>query len=600
MIRMIFCGDLIPTAVTRPAFDKGDLTALMGDVPSFFKGCDFAVANLEGALTRLETPIRKIGSLEKGKPEDALVIAACGFTHIGLSNNHTLDYGVAGMRETVEAVRAAGMVPFGYGENDTDSRAPLYFEKDGKRVAVVAVCEHEYSYALRDQFGANPFDPFDTMFDIAEAKKRADAVIVMYHGGKEHCEFPSPRLRKACRAMVRAGADVVLTQHSHCIGSRETYENAEILYGQGNFNFLDELDNPHWLSGLMAEIILDDTVKVRYVPVTVTRTGIDLASPEKEKEILDGLARRSAVLADETAWLQAWEAFCESVPYYVDAVKNAFKEIPQGELCNQIFPHYLDCEAHTDVWHTVFKSWHGNKTSGAALRKGKIDMDKKINIAIDGPSGAGKSTSAKAAAKELGFIYVDTGALYRAVGVAALKRGIPTADAKAVADMLPELEIRLRFVEDEQRVYLNGEDVSKTIRLPEASMAASDVSAVPAVRAFLFDLQKTLARENDCIMDGRDIGTVVLPDAQLKIFLTASAEERANRRYNELIARGTPVEYETLLQEIIQRDYNDSHRAIAPLKPAEDSVVIDSSHMSFEEVVANIVALAKEIEENEA
>ena len=223
-----------------------------------------------------------------------------------------------------------------------------------------------------------------------------------------------------------------------------------------------------------------------------------------------------------------------------------------------------------------------------------------INIAIDGPSGAGKSTSARAAAKELGFIYVDTGALYRAVGVAALKRGVATADAKAVADLLPELQITLRFEAGEQKVYLNGEDVSKTIRLPEASMAASDVSAVPAVRAFLFDLQKMLARENNCIMDGRDIGTVVLPDAQLKIFLTASAEERANRRYNELIARGTPVEYEALLAEIVQRDYNDSHRAIAPLKPADDAVILDTSDMGFEEVVAEIVRLAKEIEPDEA
>ena len=223
-----------------------------------------------------------------------------------------------------------------------------------------------------------------------------------------------------------------------------------------------------------------------------------------------------------------------------------------------------------------------------------------INIAIDGPSGAGKSTSARAAAKELGFIYVDTGALYRAVGVAALKQGVATSDAKAVADLLPGLTITLRFEAGEQKVYLNGEDVSKTIRLPEASMAASDVSAVPAVRAFLFDLQKTLARENDCIMDGRDIGTVVLPEAQLKIFLTASAEERANRRYNELISRGTPVEYEALLREIVQRDYNDSHRAIAPLKPAPDAVILDSSDMSFEEVVAEIVRLVKEIVPDEA
>ena len=600
MIRMIFCGDLIPTETTRPAFDRGDLEALMGNVPAFIAGADFAVANLEGALTLRDTPIRKIGSLQKGTPADARVIAACGFTHIGLSNNHTLDYGVAGMRDTVDAVRAAGMVPFGYGENDTDSRTPLCLEKDGTRIAVVAVCEHEYTYALPDQFGANPFDPFDTMQDIAEAKQNADAVIVLYHGGKEQCEYPSPRLRKACRAMVRAGADLVLTQHSHCIGSRETYRGAEILYGQGNFNFVEEPENPQWQTGLIAEVVFGGTLQVNYVPVTVTKTGIRLAEPAEKEDILQGLSERSAVLADEAAWIRAWEAFCRSLPYYIDAVKNAFRDIPEGELCNQIFPHYLDCEAHLDVWHTVFKSWHGNKTSGALIQKGQNTMKRTINIAIDGPSGAGKSTSAKAAAKELGFIYVDTGALYRAVGVAALKRNIPTSDPKAVADMLPELRISLRFEAGEQKVYLNGEDVSKTIRLPEASMAASDVSAVPAVRAFLFDLQKNLARENDCIMDGRDIGTVVLPDAQLKIFLTASAEERANRRYKELQERGTPVEYETLLQEIIQRDYNDSHRAIAPLKPADDAVIIDSSDMPFEEVVAKIVALVRELGTDEA
>ena len=216
-----------------------------------------------------------------------------------------------------------------------------------------------------------------------------------------------------------------------------------------------------------------------------------------------------------------------------------------------------------------------------------------INIAIDGPSGAGKSSAAKAAAKKLGFIYVDTGALYRAVGVAALRRGVVTNDAEAVAAMLPELEITLGFEGGEQRVYLNGEDVSTEIRLPEASRAASDVSAVPAVRAFLLDLQKNLAKANNCFMDGRDIGTVILPDAQLKIFLTASAEERANRRFKELAERGTPVEYDALLAEIKQRDYNDSHRAISPLKPADDAVVLDSSNLNLDEVVDVVVALVK-------
>lgn len=218
-----------------------------------------------------------------------------------------------------------------------------------------------------------------------------------------------------------------------------------------------------------------------------------------------------------------------------------------------------------------------------------------INIAIDGPAGAGKSSVARAVAKKLGFIYIDTGALYRSIGVAALRKGYKTDDAKKVISLLPGIELSICFVDGEQRVILNGEDVSRDIRLPEASMAASNVSAIPEVRSFLLDMQKKLARENNCLMDGRDIGTVILPDAELKIFLTASPEVRADRRYKELIEKGTPKDYDELLQEIIQRDYNDSHRAVAPLKPAEDAVTVDTSDMSFDEVTEKIISLAKEV-----
>ncbi|MBR0538323.1 MAG: (d)CMP kinase, partial [Clostridia bacterium] len=200
----------------------------------------------------------------------------------------------------------------------------------------------------------------------------------------------------------------------------------------------------------------------------------------------------------------------------------------------------------------------------------------------------------KAAAKALGFIYVDTGAMYRTVGVAAMRRGVETTDAAGVARILGEIAIDVRFVDGEQHVYLNGEDVSTDIRLPEASMAASNVSAIPAVRAFLFDLQKNFAKNNNCIMDGRDIGTVVLPDARLKVFLVASPEIRAKRRCKELEERGTPVDYETLLEEIKQRDYNDANRPIAPLKPAADAIMLDSSDLTVDEVVERIVTLARD------
>ena len=217
-----------------------------------------------------------------------------------------------------------------------------------------------------------------------------------------------------------------------------------------------------------------------------------------------------------------------------------------------------------------------------------------INVAIDGPGGAGKSTSARAAAKELGYIYVDTGALYRAVGVNALRKNIDTKDKAAVAASLEGISVDLVFENGEQKVLLNGENVSAEIRTPPASMAASDVSAVPEVRAFLFDLQRDIASRNSCIMDGRDIGTVVLPDAQVKIFLTASAEERAQRRFAELQAKGSSSTYQQVLDELIERDYNDSHREIAPLKPAEDSVLLDTTGVSLEEQVEKIINIIKE------
>ena len=214
-----------------------------------------------------------------------------------------------------------------------------------------------------------------------------------------------------------------------------------------------------------------------------------------------------------------------------------------------------------------------------------------IHIAIDGPSGAGKSTIARLVAARLGFMYIDTGALYRSVGVAALKRGFDPGDEKKVEQMLPTIRVTLGFVDGIQHVYVNDEDVSVQIRLPEASMAASAVSALPAVRRFLFGLQQDLAASHNCVMDGRDIGTVVLPDAEVKIFLTASPEVRAQRRYRELIEKGNEVNFDALLKEIIQRDYNDSHRAVAPLKKADDAVEIDSSEMTLDEVTDQILAI---------
>ena len=187
-----------------------------------------------------------------------------------------------------------------------------------------------------------------------------------------------------------------------------------------------------------------------------------------------------------------------------------------------------------------------------------------LNVALDGPSGAGKSTIAKALAKKFGFVYVDTGALYRSIGLYVKRRGADTKSPEEVVPLLPDIRVELKYFDGSQHVILNGEDVSDVIRTPEISMAASDVSAIPAVREHLLDLQREIADTNDTVMDGRDIGTVILPNADVKIFMTASAEERAKRRYEELLAKGQDVSYDAILSDINQRDYNDTHREIAP------------------------------------
>ena len=216
-----------------------------------------------------------------------------------------------------------------------------------------------------------------------------------------------------------------------------------------------------------------------------------------------------------------------------------------------------------------------------------------INVAIDGPAGAGKSTIAKAAAKQLNYIYVDTGALYRTIAYNAVKKNV-VDDTNAVIALLNDTKVELKYIDGVQAVFLNGEDVSAYIRTPEISMGASKVSAIPEVRSFLLSLQQEIAKENDVIMDGRDIATVVLPNADVKIFLFASPECRAERRYKELVEKGENVKYEDVLEDVNQRDYQDSHREIAPLKPSEDSIMLDTSKLNLDESIQLVIKTIKE------
>lgn len=217
-----------------------------------------------------------------------------------------------------------------------------------------------------------------------------------------------------------------------------------------------------------------------------------------------------------------------------------------------------------------------------------------INIAIDGPGGAGKSTVARAVAKQLGFIYVDTGAIYRAIGLKFVRTGKSFTNENIIS-VLPGTELSLTHIDGEQHIIIDGEDVSSLIRTQEISSAASKVSAVPEVRAFLLDLQRDIARKNNVIMDGRDVGTVILPNAEVKIFLTANVEVRARRRHRELMAKEleTPDTFERVLKEVAERDKADSERATAPLKPAEDAVLVDTSDMDFEQSVQTVINIIR-------
>ena len=232
------------------------------------------------------------------------------------------------------------------------------------------------------------------------------------------------------------------------------------------------------------------------------------------------------------------------------------------------------------------------------LRSNRKDLrreERKMNIAIDGPAGAGKSTIAKLAAKKLGFVYVDTGAMYRSIALYVIENDVDPDDEAAMSTALDKIDVSIAYEDGAQHIFLNGRDVSTEIRQETVGNMASKVATKPAVRAKLLDLQRGLAKTQDVLMDGRDIGTFVLPNAELKIYLTASVEERANRRYKELVEKGQTPDLEQIKKDIEARDYQDMHRDIAPLKQAEDAVLIDSSDMTIDEVVSEIIRLSKQV-----
>lgn len=360
-MKILLGGDIVPKSEeVKKLFVDGETEALFGDVCDLIKNADYTVINLECALTDSNNEIRKFGPCLKAPTACADTLKNLGVTHVALANNHVFDFGIEGLKDTMESLDRAGLPYMGVGENDTDSRKPYIIESEGKKIGFINVCEHEYSYALPDRIGANPYDPYLTMQDIRELKKRTDFLIVLYHGGKEFCRYPSPRLRNLCREMVLCGADVVLTQHSHCIGCYEQYEGGHILYGQGNFHFCWAGHQEMWYTSLLVELEINKDVAIKFIPLVTMEKGIDVAKGAKAEEIMNGFAERNEELKNGK-WQDGWHAFCEKVSANYKGALRGLETEETTEEQTHLFAHYLDCEAHTDVWRELYPTW--NKTN---------------------------------------------------------------------------------------------------------------------------------------------------------------------------------------------------------------------------------------------
>ena len=358
-MKTMFFGDVSPSFDSKELFRNEEVDILFGDVQGIMKNNDFVFVNLETAITDCDASnnIKKFGPCLSAPKQTVKILKELGVDLCGLSNNHTFDLGLQGVKDTFDALHEYGMEYTGWGKDYEDSRKDYIVRKNGEKIAIITVCEHEYSYALENRMGARPFDEFDTMEDIRDARKIADRVIVIYHGGKEFCRYPSPRLMRVCRAMARCGADMVLCQHSHCIGCYEEYEGCHILYGQGNFHFIKKTHpNEGWFTSLGVSY---DTVtdEIGFIPMRADGDGIRLAKGEDKEEILAAFEKRNEELQNGE-WKQGWHDFCVSMAdVYRRNIGRACT--PEStETDDAVFGHYLDCEAHTDVWRELFKTWN--------------------------------------------------------------------------------------------------------------------------------------------------------------------------------------------------------------------------------------------------
>lgn len=356
-MKIVLGADLVPTAFSEPLFKKQETEKLFSDVLPIMQNADRTIVNLECALTESNTPIQKFGPNLKAHPDCAKTLKLAGVTDVMLANNHVFDFGVDGLVDTVEALKKVGLPYAGVGNDDVESREIYYIEQEGKKIGIVNVVEHEYTYATPNRMGANPFDPFLTMQDVREAKKNSDYVIVIYHGGKEHCQYPSPRLRNLCQELVHNGASVVLCQHSHCIGCYEKFDGGHILYGQGNFHFaFEEPKTELWDTALLVELNIKDEIDIQFYPLIADGYAVTLAKGEDYDRIMSGFAKRNESL-HSGEWKKGWHDFCVScAPIYYERVYDISEN--SEERKKHLLAHCLDCEAHTDVLKELFPTWN--------------------------------------------------------------------------------------------------------------------------------------------------------------------------------------------------------------------------------------------------
>lgn len=358
-MRILVGADFVPSDYNISEFEAGDIKTIVGDeLLEILNAADYRIFNLECALTDEDTPMKKAGVQLRAPTACINGYKAAGVDLLGIANNHVLDHGYEGLDSTIKTVDAAGIARIGGGYSQAEAREPKIVELGGKKIGIYACCEHEFSWARDYGYGSNGFDPFESLDEIVEAKSRCDYLIVLYHGGKEHYRYPSPYLRKVCRKIVDKGADIVLCQHTHCIGTEEDYNGGKIIYGQGNFVFVknrEEYPFEGWFTGMLVAIdITDDGVSYEYIPYEMTDKGVALSH---DPSLLEGLRTRSAEVADEIAAAKMYAEFAAGMidtRYIARIVGHPIDEEFINKRGKAIF-HYLECEAHYEALHTGLK-----------------------------------------------------------------------------------------------------------------------------------------------------------------------------------------------------------------------------------------------------